>query len=232
LSQRDGTRPDRNLALELVRVTEPAGYRRLLNVYSRARVRAVTAILLVSTVVLTGCGGGAKDTMVRTGSPTLERDAQGRLRTAPAPLTLSDVARQKRDTPQRTVVSVLFWAQWGSVSNVLVAYDARVISRLGRNTVADAFMHARDQFLRSAPRIAGARIRGPRATVLVEMYSQLEPPKPHSYELVQRDGGWVVVYDTVLEGALSSNALQRVDPNAPTPNRAALQAAARIARAR
>jgi hypothetical protein len=195
-----------------------------------AHVPAV-GVLVVALSSLLGCGGGSNIT--RTGRTPVVQRADGRLNRDPDPVSIAQIKRLPRDSPQSVVLQVWFYAQWGSAPSIVRFYDPRVVSTIGAATIANAFARERDDMLGMTPRL-GSVVRGPGGRlVTVTLLSATAAPEPESYLLRRRGGVWRIVHDSVLEHALRDyvqvKTQQRVAPGAPRADPRAVAAGVRAA---
>jgi hypothetical protein len=132
----------------------------------------------------------------------------------------------------RAVMRLWFWAQWGSLPNVVAAYDPEVVERVGSEDIASTYTLNRSTYISSRPRIVDVST-GRRGTVVhVEALRRNAPPQRSSFTLRRRDGYWYVVFDTVLEQGLAAWVQFRSmpDPDAKDIPAAAVRAGINAAR--
>jgi hypothetical protein len=178
-----------------------AGYKR----YLLAVRTLVLAVALGVSIIVSGCSGGdeSADTtrIVRTGATAEVRD--GKLTADPAPLTFAQIAEAGRTTPAGSVLSLYFWAQWGSIPNVVSMYDPRVRNALGPMRIADAYVDQRVPLLGSQVVIRDT-VASPLGTlVTVDAFTKNFPPIHDSFLLTRRNRRWYLVHDTLLERGLA-----------------------------
>ena len=181
------------------------------------------------TLILGGCGGSGSDQMVRSGSTPVEQKADGTLSNNPPPLTLEDVERQPAGSPERTIMQVIFWAQWGNLPAVIEGYDDRIIATLGVTPITAAFDHLRPELLTSRPRVVATRASSGGRFVSLELASTRGAPVREGFLMFRRDGVWRIVYDTLLERATEAATIAQLAPGDPTPGTAARRSGARAA---
>jgi len=166
----------------------------------------VLVVALGVSMMASGCSGGDDsrgDTtrIVRTGSPAEVRN--GKLTADPAPLTFAQVSDAGRTTPAGAVLSLYFWAQWGSIPNVVSMYDPRVQNALGPMRIADAYVDQRVPLLGTHVVIRDT-VTSPLGTVVtVDALTKNFPPSHDSFLLSRRNRRWYVVHDTLLERGLA-----------------------------
>jgi hypothetical protein len=180
-----------------------AGYKR----YLLAVRTLVLAVALGVSIIVSGCSGGdeSADTtrIVRTGATAEVRD--GKLTADPAPLTFAQIAEAGRTTPAGSVLSLYFWAQWGSIPNVVNMYDPRVRSAVGPMRIADAYVDQRVSLLGTLVVIRNVVSSPLGKLVTVDALTKNYPVVHDSFLLQRRrrSGRWYVVHDTLLERGLA-----------------------------
>jgi hypothetical protein len=178
------------------------------------RLRLIATTLLAAAV-LSGCGAkSAVDPGVPVNGVTRVL-ADGRLVTNPPPLTLEDVNRRPVGSPAYTVMSLLFWAQWGSPANIAAEYDPGVARLISVSNLVGAWESIRQSIVTSLPKIVFERINAPRNQAFIGLLFEttLGPPTRQSFVLRRMAGGWRIVYDTLLESALPGYVAEQVTPN-------------------
>lgn len=197
-------------------------------------MRHSIAVVLAAAVVASGCGSSGGDSkMVRTGKPVVQVKPDGKLSANPAPLTLADVQKQPKDSAEKAMFELLFWAEWGSWPNVVDGYDPSIVASLGLDDITGAYSVLRPQLVAAQPRLLSALRRDGRVAVQIELLTTTSAPMRESFLLRKTDGRWRIVSDTLLERGLVAYVQQRTetDPNAakasPRGARAGLQAGAR-----
>lgn len=187
-------------------------------------VRATVAGVLLS-VAASGCGTKV-DRVGVAQQPSGEVRADGRLTADPKPLTLKDVDAQPSGSPQRAVLTLWFWAQWGSAPNIIAAYDPKVVERTGQLNVLGAYAAIRQSVLQTRPRIVSVQQGNGVTTVLLEVLSRTSTPARHSFALERVDGKWLIENDTLLEGALPGyvQSITQRTPVGAKPDAAAVRA--------
>lgn len=166
--------------------------------------------------------------MVRTGPSPAKVRANGTLTSDPTPLTLADLRKQRRGSPAWCVLQLLFWAQWGSYPNLPTAYDPRVLARVGTASFTGAYAAIRPQLAASRPDILDVQQSPRGALVTLRFLTATGPPTRDSFLLRLRRGRWVVVFDTLLERALSTWAQSRIDTLTRQPSARAIRAGSRL----
>jgi hypothetical protein len=140
--------------------------------------------------------------------------ADGRLVTDPSPLTLEDVHRRPVGSPEYTVMSLLFWAQWGSPANIVAEYDPGVARLLGVSNLVGAWESIRQSIVTSLPKIVFKQTDAANQAFVGMLFeTTLGPPTRQSFVLRRMAGGWRIVYDTLLESALPGYVAEQVTPN-------------------
>lgn len=193
-------------------------------------MRSVRALLIglasavVAAIPLAGCNEGSPDDrIVRTTENRPEVLRDGRLESQPSPLTVADINRQPPNSPQKAVLELLFFAQWGGLPNVTRAYIPEVVRRVTEHDLSGAYALQRSTLATLLPRVIGVRRSTSGRLVAVRFASATGPPVDDSFVLRRLSGQWKVVHDTFLERALAQFAVTRVDPS-PTPSARAQRA--------
>ena len=194
-----------------------------------ARVRHLLAALGATVLVLTGCGGSDTDKMVRTGTAPIARKADGSLASNPAPMTMQDVRKQPEDSPQRTVMQLIFWAQWGNLPAIIDMYDPRVVTGIGTASITGGYDYLRPQLLNSLPRVVDARNSSGGRFISLELTGTSGGPAREGFLLRRRNGVWKVVYDTLLERAIEANTISELAPGDPSPSSRVMRSGVRAA---
>jgi hypothetical protein len=181
--------------------------------------RLACAAALATALPMVGCGGSdsGTDQMVRTGAPDPQADADGRLASNPAPLTVEKLEEMQRGTAEKAVMTLLFWAQWGNYPSVVDGYDADVVDSLV-TAITGAYAWLRPSLLVSQPRLVSVRPAGDNTFVGVELRSTNGAPTRESFLMHRVAGDWRLRYDTLLDRGIFGAAIQRLtpDPNAKT----------------
>ena len=151
-------------------------------------VRWGSICLAALLLLLVGCGSGDDSTQRKTGAAA-----------ATAPLSPRDVDRVREGTPERTVMELWFWAQWGNPINIVPLYDERVLDSIGFTRLAGGYAFRRTELLRGPPKFAFQRRTGFGTVVGVTT-----PSGAQESFVLRRDGdSWRVVFDTVLERGIN-----------------------------
>lgn len=190
------------------------------------------ASAVVAAIPLAGCNGDRlDDRIVRTTENRPEVLPNGRLKSQPSPLTVADIKRQPPNSPQKVVMELLFFAQWGGLANLKSAYSPAVLDRVNERDLAGAYALQRPALVTVLPRIVAVRKTASGRLVAVRFGSTAGPPSEDSFLVRRRRGQWRIVYDSLLDRALAQFVQTRVDPS-PTPSararRAGLAAAERF----
>ena len=194
------------------------------------RVRRLLAAAVLASLSLAACGGGSgTDQMVRTGTVPVEQQADGRLAANPSPLTIEDVEKQPVNSPQRAVMQLILWAQWGNLPGTVDSYDRGVIDGIGVTAVAGSYDYMRPQLLLSQARIIGTRASGPAQFVSLELATRTDPPTREGFLLRRRNGRWRIVFDTLLETAVEGYTISQQEPGRAKPSLRAKRNGARAA---
>ncbi len=192
------------------------------------RQRLTATTLVVTSVILGGCGAKSAEHPGVPVNGVTRVLADGRLVTDPPPLTLHDVERQPVGSPAYTVMSLLFWAQWGSPANIVAEYDPGAALIVGVSNLVGAWEGIRQSILSALPKIVFERSNaaGNQAFVGLQLETTLGPPARQSFVLRRTAQGWRIVYDTLLDGALPGYIaeLLTTDPSAKHASAAAIHA--------
>jgi hypothetical protein len=202
------------------------------------RIASVAAATIVAG--LSACAGSddgevaSSDRIARTGASPAAVGPQGRLTAQPAPLTLADLRKQPKGSPQAAVLELWFWGQWGSAPNIVAAYMPRIRSTIGVSNITGAYAQQRVDLLDSLPRIAAVRRTKLGAFVGLEILTKQNEPRRESFLLQQPSSdGWRVAYDTLLERALAgyvqTTVQSTIDPNAERPAARAIREGVAVA---
>lgn len=163
--------------------------------------RALALTCIAGLILVVGCASDddTAERITRTGSPSVEERPNGKLTKAPPPLTTKDLAQTRGGGPEKTVMALWFYGQWGSPPDVVSLYDERVQRELGPEVVAGAYASVRLEMLATRPKILATR-KSPRGTlVLVNLLSASSPPQQESFLLERGEDGWRIIHDTYLE---------------------------------
>lgn len=179
------------------------------------------AVLLLSAIAVGGCNTSNDSRIVRTTAEQPETLPNGRLKSQPSPMTLADVERHPAGSPQKAVMQLLFYAQWGSLPNVVEGYAPQVLRRVNAQDIAGAYAMQRPALVALLPRIVGVRKTKEGRFVAVQFVST-GPPQANSFLLQRTRGQWKVIYDTVLDRSLAEFATREADPS-PTPSKRAVR---------
>jgi hypothetical protein len=118
-------------------------------------------------------------------------------------------------------MTLLYWAQWGSLPAVVHAYDPSVVASVGPGAIADSWGQQQTSLRSMQPRVVDS-VPGRRRTVTVtlEILRQDAPPGQATFTLRRIGGkpGWYVVFDTMLYNSISSSVAASVTDH-PTSGR-------------
>jgi hypothetical protein len=192
--------------------------------------RSFLVIVLVAAASAVAVFVGSE--LDREQTPAEERvRPDGSLAVDPKPLSLDDLRALESGSPAEAVIELWYWAQWGSLPNVVAAYDPVVVDRLGAGDIASAYSMQRQSLIASKPRIL-EEVRGREGTaVSVEALRRNASPTRYSFTLRESDGEWLVVFDTLLESGIAAWAQfdAMPDPDAGTTPASARRAGIRAA---
>jgi hypothetical protein len=171
--------------------------------------------MVLTAAILGGCGTKSAEHPGLPVNGATRVLADGRLVTEPPPLTLQDVEHYSVGSPAYAVMSLLFWAQWGSPANIIAEYDRGVASAISVSNVVGAWEAIRQSILTSLPKMVFERSNaaGDEAFVGIKLETILGPPARQSFVLRRTAQGWRIVYDTLLEGALPGYVAEQLTPD-------------------
>jgi hypothetical protein len=165
-------------------------------------------------LIVSGCNSGGSDDSRISRTTASATPASGRVLTAdPAPLTPADLKKVGVDKPAGVVLSAYYWAQWGSLPNVVALYDSRVRDAFGSPGISDAYQDQRDAILHTQPRVKDVTRARRGIVVTVEGWSKGAPPSHDSFLLSRHGGRYYILHDTLLERGLSAVAGARASRN-------------------
>jgi hypothetical protein len=189
----------------------------------------VFAVAAIAAALLSGgCSVSddeSPDEMTRTGPLPAEPGPDGRLDADPSPVTLKDVGRQPPGSPQRVVMQLVFFVQWGNLPATTDLYDARIVAGLGRDRIVNGYGWLSPTLGFTRPQIRDTRTEGENAFVNFELLSKRFPPTRETVVLRRRGKDWRIAWDTLLARSLSGVALASQAPNPAKPNLSARRAA-------
>lgn len=189
----------------------------------------VVAMIALSTVSV--AAGTALDDGAEPASRQPTPRSDGTLPLDPRPLTLEEVARTPAGSPERTLLELFFWAQWGSAPNVVAAYAPQIVRAVGADNLSGAYGQQRAALLASLPRITNTVATRFGVIVTVELLRRNTAAARQSFTLRRVGGRWRVVFDTLLEDGIAAYVQNRVAPGSaqtvpPAAARAGVAAAA------
>jgi hypothetical protein len=118
-------------------------------------------------------------------------------------LEQADLRKFPAGSPQRAVLTLWYWSQWGSWPNVVSAYAPAVRDAVGDNRIAGTYAQQRGSMQVSKIEIRGADAGAKTSLVRTLVRSSAGTPIPESWTLRQGAGNrWEVVHDTFLERTL------------------------------
>jgi hypothetical protein len=144
-------------------------------------------------------------------------------------LRQADLRKFPADSPQRAVLTLWYWSQWGSWPNVVAAYAPTVRGTVGDNRLAGSYAQQRGSMQVSQFEIREVNT-APTATVVTTIVRPSGgAPIPESWTLRQGAADrWEVVHDTFLERALPDY-VQTVAQDRIAPGASKIDPRARIA---
>lgn len=141
------------------------------------------------------------------------------------------MANAKPGSPERAVLDVMFWGQWGSPQGVLAQYNPRVLRATGARNIAGIYLSNRDYLASTLPQVETTKAVGRRRVVALRLLTEESPPRAESFLLAPAKDGWRILYDSFVERSLAGyvqTAKQKArHPRAPddaTPDPAAVAA--------
>jgi hypothetical protein len=172
-----------------------------------AMVRPPQVLALIGVLVAMAVAGAACGTNRENASNSTSSNAS-------RPLTYAQVVKQGKDTPGGDVLLLWFWAQWGSTPNVVGMYDPRVVGALGADRISGVYNWLRGTLVDLRPQIGNVIRRRNLAFVAVEAPVAGAPPARYSFLLRRTHGEWLILHDTLLEGALPQYVAYKIDGEA------------------
>jgi hypothetical protein len=141
---------------------------------------------------VTGCGSSGE-------SPNPE----GALSKPPGLLSAKEIRSQPPSSPQQTVLSALFYWQWGSIPSVVREYAPEAVSSIGAQTFVATIGFQRPYVSTVRPRISFVRRVAPSAMLVgIDLLSQDAATSHESFLVRRRGGRWQIVYDTLVDRSL------------------------------
>jgi hypothetical protein len=190
------------------------------------RARAIAACTVLLAIGASSCGSGDSRTRAAAATPTATASAP-RL----AMLSTTDLDKAAAG-PARTVLTLWFWAQWGSWPNVVTAYAPAVRANVGDGDIAGAYQQQRGSMEMLRPEIHDI-VKTPKGTLVTTVLRPAGGPVvPDSWTLRQaKSGQWQIIHDTFLErsvgGYVQGVTQGRVAPAATKPDPRAQRAGAK-----
>ena len=169
--------------------------------------------IVVGLLVLVGVGAVVVGTQLRQdkGGPPVGNTrvtSGGRLVNAPALLSESAIAKStKKGSAAEATLRFFYWVQWGSIPNVIHAYDPLVAARVGPSAIADSWDGQRGSLQATEPRIVRSDPgRRGSVTVTLQLLRQNADPQVEYFTLhrLRHRPGWYLVFDTMLYHSISS----------------------------
>jgi hypothetical protein len=146
-------------------------------------------------------------------------------------MSYEEVARAKDGSPERAVLQLMFWGQWGSPQGVLAQYSPRAVRVAGADNIAGIYLANRDYLASTLPRIETIRSVGRRRLVALRLLTLESPPRAESFVLTPSRHGWEILSDSFVESSLAGYVQgvkqKQLHPGAPddaTPDREAVAA--------
>jgi hypothetical protein len=162
-------------------------------------MRDLLPVALVAGVILaSGCASEVSSRVVRTGTVPITTTPDGRLASGPSALTLADVVRFPRDSPERVVMRILFDIEWGYVPDAVLRVDPAVVRVFGARRFSSAFRLLRPTIVAGYPVIGRLQFFGRGVVVHVNLLTSDRPPAHHVFALRRVGGHWSDVYDSTL----------------------------------
>jgi hypothetical protein len=164
--------------------------------------RKLSAAAAIWLCALAGCGGD-DGKVSRTGPSTPEELETGQLDRRPTPMSYEEVAKAKDGSPERAVLQLMFWGQWGSPQGVLARYSPRALRVAGAENIAGIYLANRDYLASTLPRIETTRSVGRRRVVAGRLLTHESPPRAESFVLTPGRGRWQILYDSFVQSSLA-----------------------------
>jgi hypothetical protein len=167
-------------------------------------LKRLYVLLAVSLTACSGCAIDHEEKASTLPGTSVEVKADGSLADDAPPITLQDIKNEPRRSVRRTMLSVWFYGQWGSVPNILPLYEPFVRRAVGDRLILGAYATQREQMLASRPRIAYVRRTSVGTLVGLSVYRRGAVPLRDSFLFRRRNGKWRILYDTILERTFNS----------------------------
>lgn len=152
----------------------------------------------------------------------------GRLTSAPPPVTAAIVSEQPTDSPQQLIDDLWYLGQAGQLG-VVSLYESVMQQSIGIGNLVGALDTARNYMRATRPRIAAVVPRGQLTTVDVLLFSKGAPPAPATFTLSKRTGKWLIAYDSFTAQFLSTYVETVKDSGLAKPTKAGTAAGAAAA---
>ena len=156
--------------------------------------------------------------MVRTGEADPKVAADGQLASNPAPLTLEALDEIEKGSAEQSVMTLLFWAQWGNIPAVVDAYDPEVVDSLGVSAITSPTPGCGRRCWFPSRGLVSVKRTGENVFVGLELRTTTGAPhaSPSSCTAPTANGG--VRYDTLLDRGIYGATITRLNPD-PTAKR-------------
>ena len=177
--------------------------------------RQLCAVAVATCLLVAGCGGSdsGSDRMTRTGEADPKATADGRLASNPAPLTLKALDELKEGSAEQSIMTLLFWAQWGNIPAVVDAYDPQVLDSLGVSVITSSYSWLRPSLLVSQPRLVSVKRAGENVFLGLELRTTTGAPQRESFVMHRAGDQWQVRYDTLLDRGIYGATITRLNPD-------------------
>lgn len=188
------------------------------------RSASLVGAMLVLIAGLTGCASSDDP------SPGAERPEVASTpdaTTSTRPPTLGEALKGiPRLSPEATVRTLYYYAQWGNYPGIVRLYDPRVRKAIGSSEIAAVYSLNRDALALMKPRIVDKRKTRDGTFVAVELTRREGQPVYDSFLLREASVGWGVGYDTFFDRGYGEYARLAVDgPLRTKPTKAGVLAA-------
>ena len=189
-----------------------------------AVARTIGAAIVLGTL---GAGCASSDDPSTEGRTAARPTATASSPEAAAPPTLEQRLRGvPRESPEATVLTLYYYAQWGNYPGIVRLYDRRVRRTIGSAQIASVYSLNRDGLALMKPKVVDTRKTRDGMFVAVELTRPDAAPVYDSFLLRQAKVGWGIGYDTFFDRAYGEYARLGVDgPLRTKPTRDGLLAA-------
>ena len=182
--------------------------------------RRTAMVFVIGAVAASGCG--SDDDRVPVDPQRSAKEA------ADKAVKQTDAEIISEGTAGRAVLDHWRRLKSGAVPVAVLAYDARVRERVGVASLAGALADQQIALANFEPVVTRTEATPKGELVTLDAFRADAPPVPHTYLLHQVGGDWLIVFDTLTQGALQAHVQARVQgsirPGAKQPDPRAVEA--------